>query len=440
MDTNSGEKTRTTKATVRATFLNVLIWLAVAIALFFIGRHFSHRSVDFIVYYKAAGSFLAGRRDLYSATFAWGPPMEYVYPPLFLFLYFPLGWLPFADAFGIWFAAMALATILVVRLAYREWHPLSMREYALVAVAVAAVPVLYALRNGNVHLGIVLLTVAGLVAWSRGKLWAASFYIALGGAIKIFPLFLFPFLIARREWRFAVRLALVSVVLWALPVLYYGPSQTLSLYRSWHQHVGGDVEHFESVHQLDSSLTGTTRRWLSHVDYSRYRDQDHPQVNRMDLSAGTVRGVSLVLRGLTMAVALLLAGVLPKSKRDPGDAPPSLEVAAIGALFITSQLLFGPYTIFLYLCEWLVVALTLPVVFQTRAPRVNYWLLAIGVASLAVLSVPGRSAHRALEAFGAYTFLNVGLWLISLAAAWTWLRTSKPRIPTEEREPIVHDA
>jgi hypothetical protein len=129
-----------------------------------------------------------------------------------------------------------------------------------------------------------------------------------------------------------------------------------------------------------------------------------------------------------MGVSLLVASVLPRLRLEAHESGPSqrrLEVAIIASLFITSQLLFGPYTIFLYLCEWLVVVLTLPVVLQQCAARLNYWLLATGVASLVILAVPGHANHRALEAYGVFTLLNTALWLISLVGAWKWWRASR---------------
>ena len=187
---------------------------------------------------------------------------------------------------------------------------------------------------------------------------------------------------------------------------------------------------FESFHQLDSSLTGTTRRWLSHIDYSQHRDKDHPEVNLLELPAGTVQAIAGILKGLVLALSLLLAFVLPKSgveARAGGAARHRLGVAIIASLFTTSQLLFGPYTIYLYLCGWLIVALTLPVVFQHCAERLNHWLLAVGLANLLVLAIPGRSIHRTLEAYGVFTALNLALWLISLVGGWKWLRTMKLR-------------
>lgn len=410
----------------------VVMLLLAGLALFLIGRHFSHRSVDFIGSYQAAKNFLAGRTDLYSDTFGWGATMQYVYPPLFLLLVFPLGWLPFEDAFGIWFAGHALASGILILLAYREWRPLRAGMYWLVFATLAGVPLLYALRNGNVHLGVVLLTLAGLLAWSKEKTWAASICLALGGVIKVFPLLLLPFLLVRREWKLALRFAFVSCIFWAAPMAYFGPRQTVRLYQSWYETVPANVQRFERRHQLNYSLTAATRRWLSHVNYSQNRDKDYPQVNALDLPPGAVKAVAWFLNGLVLGLSLFLASVLPRA----GLAGPErravihrLGVAATASLFVTAQLLYGPYTIFLYLCGWLVVALTLPVVLQHCAERLNYWLLAVGLANLGLLVVPGRSIHRAFEAYGVFTLLNIALWLISLMSGWKLLRAARVQSP-----------
>ena len=406
-------------------------WVAAAlaiVALFLIARHFCHRSMDFLTLHQAAKSFLAGRTDVYSPAFSWGFPQLYIYPPFFLFLLFPLGWLSFANAYGVWIAGQALATGILIVLAYREWRPRRAAPYWVVLVALAAAPVIYALRTGNAHLIVILITLAGILAWSRERTWAASICLALGGVIKLFPLFLLPFILVRREWKLALKIMAFSCLFWAAPLVYFGPRQTVSLYWEWYQRIPVDVPRFETEHQLDYSLSGAARRWLSHVDYSQYRDKEHPEVNWLDLPSAAVRGISRILNALVWGLALLLAYRLPKAG---GQEPESraarhrLGVATIASLYVTSQLLTGPYTIFLYLSGWLIVGLTLPVVLQRCAERLNYGVLAIGVANLAALAVPGRSHHRAIEAYGVFTALNLGLWLITLIGAWKLLRTFK---------------
>jgi len=206
-----------------------LLWIVAAAVAFLVGRHLSAaaRNVDFIVYYEAARSLLAGRTDLYSGTFSLGPPHIYLYPPLFVLLVCPIGLLSYADGFGVWFALMTLATAAVTKRVYHHWRPQNRARYALLLVALAGPFCVLGLRYGNIHLAIVLLTVLAVLAWSRGKLWPASFGLALGGAVKIFPLFLIPVFLVRREWSLAARVVGFSAILWVMPALYFGPQQTL---------------------------------------------------------------------------------------------------------------------------------------------------------------------------------------------------------------------
>jgi hypothetical protein len=273
-----------------------------------------------------------------------------------------------------------------------------------------------------------LLTLAGVLAWSSKRIWAASVLLAFAGAIKVFPLFLLPFIVVRREWRLAVRLIALSCILWALPITYFGPRQTLALYRNWYDSVVRDVESFERFHQLDYSLAGTTRRWLSHVDYLQFRDRGYPQVNWLDLPPTVVRCVAGISQGLVLGVSLLLVALWkwPRSNEyGDNDSSCQLVIAATASVCTAAQLLIGPYTIFLDLSAWVILALTLPVFVEHCAPRLNNWLLAIGAANLFILAIPGRANRRALEADGAFTLLGIGLWLICIIAGWKLLQTTR---------------
>lgn len=251
-------------------------WLLAAGLAFCVGRHICHRTIDFIVYYQGAKSLLAGRMDLYSNSFAWGPPLIYVYPPLFSLCIFPIGWLSFANAFGLWFAAMIIATALVIHRAYRQWRPQHRGRYAWLMLTLPGPFVVDAVRYGNVHIFIVLLLTLAVLEWSAGKLWTASFAVALGGAIKIFPLFLLPVFAIRREWGLVTRVTALTCLLWLLPAIYFGPRRTASLYRTWCSLVVFHLPRFESQRPLDESLAGAIKRWFTHIDYSTRRDRNSP--------------------------------------------------------------------------------------------------------------------------------------------------------------------
>ena len=399
-----------------------LCWLIFAAVAFWIGRVACHCSFDFLVYYEAARSLLAGRTDLYSDTFAVGPPMVYVYPPLFMLLIFPLGWLSLASAHGVWFLATALATPVVIRRAYRQWRPQHRVRYAWLLLALAGPTVAGELKSGNVHLLIVLLLIFAVIAWSQGRFWQASLAVALGGAIKIFPLFLLPIFIVRRDWKMLARVLGLSCALWLAPVVYFRPQQTVALYRTWANPLVFHLSRFQNQHSLDQSISGTAARWLTHIDYATRVDADYPQVSVASLSRRTLKAITYGVEGIILALSLGMCALLRRTEETRGsDRHRELCVAATASIFSTFQLLLGPYTPVLYLCGWLLVALVLPALTEDLK-YVRNLLLAAGTLNLLFFLVPGRVNQRALQAYGVFTLLGLVLWGISMWCGWILAR------------------
>jgi hypothetical protein len=409
-----------------------LILVAAGLLLFLAGRAFAPHSIDFVVYHQAARSLLAGRTDLYAATFALEPPMRYVYPPLFVLLVAPLGLLPFAEAFGLWFTLLGLATILVVRQAVRAWGPRAgwgrgRWSYAAAVALIAGPAVIYGLRSANIHLLLVLMTLAALVAWGEGRTGRAAALISLAGAIKVFPLFLVPLLVAEREWKLVGRIAALSAIVWALPLVAFGPSRGLALYDEWRRDVGGNVERLRRESRLDISLESAVTRWLSETDYSERLDPRYPQAHVARLAPGTARAI-----GQGAVVLIALGSLLVALRVGRSMADPVARAAVTGALFVPAQLLTGPYTTLLYLSGWLLAALALPAAaaIQTQARgRLRAALLALGVLNMAAVLAPGSACHRALEAWGMHTLMSCALLCVAVWVAW--------RIPRRREHPAV---
>jgi hypothetical protein len=386
------------------------LWLAAGLLLFGIGRRFSATGNDFIVYHRAAESLLSGRVDLYSDTFAVAPPMIYVNPPLFILLAFPIGWLSFESAYGVWFALMALSGAYVVRSTIRQWWPQNRARYAWIGVLIVAPYVTLNFRSGNVHFFVVLLTVVAFLAWSRGDLWTAAIALAVGGAIKLFPLFATPILAIRREWVLLGRTLALSAVLWAIPILYFGPQQTVALYGSWYETVVGDIGGYKLQRAVDQSLNGALERWLTHIDYSTYGDREYPPANFADLSKPALKGVTVVVAaaviGLSLWVSAGLGAAAGERKR---------TVAILGGIFSTAQLLLGPYSPIQYLSGWVLAMLALPAVLRKGAMEKVLFVLAF--VNVLLFAIPGRMSQRVLQAYGAFTIIGLVLWVISMVAA-----------------------
>jgi hypothetical protein len=263
-------------------------------------------------------------------------------------------------------------------------------------------------RSGNVQLLMVTLTLASLLAWRAGRTWRAALFLALAGAIKVFPLLLLMFFAALREWRIVRRVAAVSAVLWLAPALYFSPARLVLLNAEWLRDVAS-TERLHRESRLDVSLIGACQRWLSETDYSQRIDRDYPQVNFANLDAIAARRLAYVIALLLGSAALAACAVAGGALKDDMRA----RSAMLASLWMTTQLLVGPYTTLLYLSGWMAPALALPFLLRKSDARIRALVALASIALTAVL-LPGRGLHRALEAAGIHTLVCLGVWILTL--------------------------
>jgi len=131
---------------------------------------------DIHVYYDAAARLNAGQ-PLY-------PPGARIYPPLFSILFRPLALLPFEAAAAIW------EGIVVGALGVTLWLIGIRRPATWWAVLVLSIGIAWTLAIGQAEAIITLLLAIG-----------SPFTVALAANIKIFPLAVGIFWLARRDWR-----------------------------------------------------------------------------------------------------------------------------------------------------------------------------------------------------------------------------------------------
>jgi hypothetical protein len=169
---------------------------------------------DIHVYYDAAARLNAGE-PLY-------PPGARIYPPLFSILFRPLALLPFEVAAAIW------EGILIAALGLTLWRIGIRRPATWWAVLVLSIGIAWTLAIGQVEALVTLLLAIG-----------SPFTVALAGNLKIFPLAVGLFWLARGDWRrvgqviaWTAALVLLQLVLepantWAFPGTL-GPGQVAS--------------------------------------------------------------------------------------------------------------------------------------------------------------------------------------------------------------------
>jgi hypothetical protein len=122
--------------------------------------------------------------------------------------------------------------------------------------------VVRAMQNAQSNALVAGLIILAFVALERGRAWRAAFAVALGTAVKIFPLAALTFAIPRRRTvRTGLEAAAIGAVLLVLPLLVTPPATLLAQYRSWH-----------AIESLD-----TGQRWFSMMELvHRWTGADWP--------------------------------------------------------------------------------------------------------------------------------------------------------------------
>jgi hypothetical protein len=184
--------------------------------------------------FRASYGHLVHGLDLYAAY-----PREhrdlYKYSPTFALLMAPFAWLPFAPALVLWNVASAgLLCVAIARLLPGG--------AAATALAVAFLETVGALQYSQTNTAIAALLIAAFLALEVDRPARAGAWLALGAAVKIFPLTGILLAVPRR-WTVRTVLAagLVLAVLAALPLLVTDPHTLLAQYRAWHAITAGET-------------------------------------------------------------------------------------------------------------------------------------------------------------------------------------------------------
>lgn len=184
------------------------LWFALAVIGAVAGAYlfWSHATTDPLAdvhaYYDAGARLNAGQ-PLYPPGADPDLAQFYRYPPLLAILFRPLALLPFDVAAGIWETLVVAAFVLTLRrLGVR-------RHETWLAVGMLGIPIGWTLAIGQAQTIVTLLL-------TLGNPWA----VALAGHLKLFPLLVGTYWLARSDWRslgllvaWTVGLGLVQLVL-----------------------------------------------------------------------------------------------------------------------------------------------------------------------------------------------------------------------------------
>lgn len=179
---------------------------------------------DFATFYGAARCFDDGRNPYDPAALESESGFEgwvgrYFYPPPFAACFVrPLARLPLAIARRIWVVFEAAAYLTAALLLGRSWGKTRFERGLVLAVFLPYAPIVLDLKLGSVSGFLLLLLVAFVLHFEKAQKTRAALSLAAATLLKLSPLFVAAYLLARGQWRFVGRclvcgLALVAVCL-----------------------------------------------------------------------------------------------------------------------------------------------------------------------------------------------------------------------------------
>ncbi|MBI3407731.1 MAG: DUF2029 domain-containing protein [Planctomycetes bacterium] len=352
-------------------------------------------------------------------------------PPIMALILAPLTLVPHGMAAVIWFtvkAAMALACIyLVFAMVEDSERPFPFWGKVLTLI-LSARAFQGDLVHGNVNLLILMLVIAALFAFTRGRDVTAGLTLGLAIACKLTPALFVPYFLWKRAWRTAAA-TFVGLALFALvvPSLFGTWSDNWSNLSSWYAHMAqpfltkGDVLYSKHTNQ---SLPAVAERLLTRSpSFTHYEDGAYQPLEYHNFADLDPRFVDWLVRGVMIlfALAVMWTCRTPLSQRRAWPMAAEFGVILIGMLLF-SERTWKHHCVTLLL-PFAVLAYLLTTRWQERGLR---WFL---IATLGLTNAFMTAASTGLfdghdragklaQAYGAYTwaFLLLAAALMGLIA------------------------
>jgi hypothetical protein len=190
---------------VGASTIGIIMWLDLSLGGSLINNDFTQ---DYLAGYALRhGSSIYGAPLKALSMELFNFETENFHPPFNALLFVPLSYLPYRSAFLLWsvlsligFGVLVLYSLHACGLARYPWLPVS-------AVLLLWKPFTATVWLGQISLILALLIVFGFYFLKQGRERTAGFLFAVATLIKLFPGFLFLYLVIERRWRCTATLA-----------------------------------------------------------------------------------------------------------------------------------------------------------------------------------------------------------------------------------------
>jgi hypothetical protein len=392
------------------------------------------RMTDFGVYVRAAWAVRTGH-DFYTITDDNG--WHYHYPPLFAILLTPFadpppgadrsGMLPFAVSVAMWYVLSVLCLVVAVHwlanaleneaaAPFTGTHPRGGRRSGALRVlpVLVCLPTIgHTLMRGQVNLFLLLLLCGMAAAVLRRRPVQAGLWLAGAICLKVIPAFLLIYPLWRRDLRFLAGCgAGLLIGLGGIPVLVFGPTQTLTYYREWDEVLrrpaltnGPDQSRAEEL----IKITRTDSQSFQAVIHNTLNLE---RATRPAYPTDAVRWAHWLIGGLLTAVTVLAAGW----RRAQSGVT---EVIFLGVLILL-MLLLSPVCHLHYFCLSLPLLIGLLAFSWERQPtsylKCGWWLLLfVYFIANALPQFPGLELLRDI---GLAMYAALLLWLVANAVLW----------------------
>ena len=215
---------RSSRISARSWLLALYIVTIIVVA---IGKAYGHRGPDnnFLVF-RWSFLNLASGHDMYAAQPQHHADL-YKYSPSFAVLFAPFALIPFSVSLALWDALNALL------LFYAVERLLPSREAA-ITLALIYLEMLRSMQRSQSNSLVTALVILAYLSFEQRKQLGAAIAIAIGAAVKIFPLAALALAIFHpRRVRFALLMTAAMAVVLALPLLVVSPAELVTQYQSW---------------------------------------------------------------------------------------------------------------------------------------------------------------------------------------------------------------
>jgi hypothetical protein len=215
---------RLNRISARSWLLALYVLTIVIVA---VGKAYGHRGPDnnFVIF-RWSYLNLASGANMYAAQPQHHTDL-YKYSPSFAVLFAPFALIPFALSLALWDALNALLLFFAVGRLLPE-------KKAVFALALIYLEMLRSMQRSQSNSLVTALVILAFLAFEKRQQLGAAFAIAVGAAVKIFPLAALALAIFYpKRIRFALVMTLAMLVVFALPLLVVSPSELVAQYQSW---------------------------------------------------------------------------------------------------------------------------------------------------------------------------------------------------------------